>query len=55
MIDEWCEAQIDKLCAFLPAYFAPRMTWFYSTRAGWRLYLYAKGFARSVLEPFSRI
>lgn len=55
MIDEWCEAQIDKLCAFLPAYLAPRMTRLYTTRAGWHIYLFAKGFKRSVLEPFSRI
>lgn len=50
MIDEWCERQIDRLCAFLPAYLAPRMTRFYTTKLGWRLYLYAKSFRRSVID-----
>lgn len=55
MIDEWCERQIDRLCAFLPAYISPRMTRFYTTKLGWRLYLYVRSFKRSVIDAVLRI
>lgn len=55
MIDEWCERQVDRLCAFVPAYFGPRATRFCCTAVGWRLYLYGSSLHRRVFGMLSSI
>lgn len=55
MIDEWCERQVDRLCAFVPAYLGPRLICFSATRIGWRICLLAGTFFRRIGGAFSRI
>jgi len=55
MIDEWCERQVDRLCAFVPAYFGPRMVCFAASPLGWHMCLLAGALGRRVAGAFSHI